>query len=229
MPATCRTGRQRDTDHIDPITATQQTVVADQHMRHRAHRAPRTSSTMPHLDPASAQNPRPGPPPRTQTTPTIRALQPASQQDAFDFQPIRSYNLHQCPRASRRTLPSPAKVSSGGFLRVHDKHCPTNANNDTNSRPRPTIPTPDVATPTARPQHAWRSTDLVQQEIWGYLCCHYAIRAVMWEAAIHAGTDPDRVSFVAALRIARRSIAQPGDFPPSGHSPSHRPVAPRHP
>jgi hypothetical protein len=158
MPATCRTGRQRDTDHIDPITATQQTVVADQHMRHRAHRAPRTSSTMPHLDPASAQNPRPGPPPRTQTTPTIRALQPASQQDAFDFQPIRSYNLHQCPRASRRTLPSPAKVSSGGFLRVHDKHCPTNANNDTNSRPRPTIPTPDVATPTARPQHAWRST-----------------------------------------------------------------------
>ncbi len=62
-----------------------------------------------------------------------------------------------------------------------------------------------------------KSPDLVQQEIWGHLCCHYAIRAVMWEAAIHAGTDPNRVSFVAALRIARRSIAQPGDFPPSGH------------
>ena len=62
-----------------------------------------------------------------------------------------------------------------------------------------------------------KSPDLVQQEIWGHLCCHYAIRAVMWEASIHTGTDPDRVSFVAALRIARRSIAQPGDFPPSGN------------
>ncbi len=62
-----------------------------------------------------------------------------------------------------------------------------------------------------------KSPDLVQQEIWGHLCCHYAIREVMWEAAVHAGADPDRISFVAALRIARRSIAQPGDFPPSGN------------
>ena len=61
-----------------------------------------------------------------------------------------------------------------------------------------------------------KSPDLVQQEIWGHLCCHYAIRTLMWEAAAHAGTDPDRVSFVAALRISRRSIAHEGDFPPSG-------------
>ena len=61
-----------------------------------------------------------------------------------------------------------------------------------------------------------KSPGLVQQEIWGHLCCHYAIRSVMWEAAMHAASDPDRVSFVAALRIARRSIAQPGDFFPSG-------------
>ena len=60
-----------------------------------------------------------------------------------------------------------------------------------------------------------KSPDLVLQEIWGYLCCHYAIRTLMWEAAAHAGTDPDRVSFVAALRITRRSIAHEGDFPPS--------------
>jgi hypothetical protein len=59
-----------------------------------------------------------------------------------------------------------------------------------------------------------RSPDLVLQEIWGHLCCHYAIRTLMFEAAHQAGEDPDRVSFVAALRIARRSIAQAGAFPP---------------
>ena len=60
-----------------------------------------------------------------------------------------------------------------------------------------------------------KSPDLVLQEIWGHLCCHYAIRTLMWEAAAHTGTDPDRVSFVAALRITRRSIAHEGDFSPS--------------
>lgn len=59
-----------------------------------------------------------------------------------------------------------------------------------------------------------KSPDLVLQEIWGHLCCHYAIRSLMTEAADHAGHDPDRVSFVAALRIARASIAHAGDFPP---------------
>ncbi len=36
----------------------------------------------------------------------------------------------------------------------------------------------------------------------------------MADAATHAGHDPDRVSFVAALRITRQTIAQPGAFPP---------------
>ena len=60
-----------------------------------------------------------------------------------------------------------------------------------------------------------KSPDLVLQEIWGHLCCHYAIRTLMWEAADHAKVDPDRVSFVAALRIARRSISAARDFSPS--------------
>lgn len=60
-----------------------------------------------------------------------------------------------------------------------------------------------------------KSPDLVLQEIWGHLCCHFAIRTLMWEAAGHAGVDPDRVSFVAALRIARRSISAARDFSPS--------------
>jgi hypothetical protein len=57
-----------------------------------------------------------------------------------------------------------------------------------------------------------KSPDLVLQEIWGHLCCHFAIRTLMWEAADHARVDPDRVSFVAALRIARRSISAARDF-----------------
>jgi hypothetical protein len=59
-----------------------------------------------------------------------------------------------------------------------------------------------------------KSPDLVLQEIWGYLCCHFAIRTMMWEAADHGDIDPHRVSFVAALRIARRSLPAARDFPP---------------
>jgi len=59
-----------------------------------------------------------------------------------------------------------------------------------------------------------KSPDLVLQEIWGHLCCHYAIRSLMAEAATHPGHDPDRVSFVAALRITRQTLAHPGAFSP---------------
>ena len=62
-----------------------------------------------------------------------------------------------------------------------------------------------------------KSPDLVEQEIWGHLCCHYAIRTLMFEAAHDAHVDPDRVSFTAALRITRRSLSQARDFSPSGH------------
>jgi hypothetical protein len=59
-----------------------------------------------------------------------------------------------------------------------------------------------------------KSPDLVLQEIGGHLCCHYAIRSLMAQAATHSGHDPDRVSFVAALRITRQTLAHPGDFSP---------------
>jgi Transposase DDE domain len=58
-----------------------------------------------------------------------------------------------------------------------------------------------------------KSPSLVRQEIWGHLCCHYAIRTLMFEAAHDANVDPDRVSFVGSLRIARRSIAARGFSP----------------
>lgn len=37
-----------------------------------------------------------------------------------------------------------------------------------------------------------KSPDLVLQEIWGHLCCHFAIRSLMVQAASHSGHDPDR-------------------------------------
>ncbi len=59
-----------------------------------------------------------------------------------------------------------------------------------------------------------RSPEGARQEAYGYLCTLYAIRALMCTAATGRGVDPDRVSFTAALRIVRQSVAQQGAFPP---------------
>ena len=44
------------------------------------------------------------------------------------------------------------------------------------------------------------------QEAWGYLCVHYAIRALLHTAAGRGHHDPDRLSFTAGLQAARRSV-----------------------
>jgi len=62
-----------------------------------------------------------------------------------------------------------------------------------------------------------KSPALVDQELWGHLCCHFAIRTLMFEAADAAKLDPDRVSFTAARNITRRSLSQARGFSPSGH------------
>ena len=46
----------------------------------------------------------------------------------------------------------------------------------------------------------------VHQEAWGYLCVHYAIRALIHHAAADGDFDPDRVSFTNALHATRRSV-----------------------
>jgi len=55
--------------------------------------------------------------------------------------------------------------------------------------------------------------DGVIQEAYGYLCVHYAIRWVM-HAVTRADTDPDRLSFTRALRVARRTTASHPGFSP---------------
>lgn len=56
--------------------------------------------------------------------------------------------------------------------------------------------------------------DLVYQEVWAYLLVHYAINALICRAATGADIDPDRVSFVKAVRIARRTATGTARFSP---------------
>lgn len=58
--------------------------------------------------------------------------------------------------------------------------------------------------------------DGVLQELYGYLCVHYAIRWLMHTVALDAGKDPDRLSFTRSLRVARRTTASHPGFSPSG-------------
>src|SRR3712207_4980142 len=46
---------------------------------------------------------------------------------------------------------------------------------------------------------------LVRQEFWGLLLAHFAVRGLMHEAALKADEDPDRLSFLHAVRVVRRT------------------------
>jgi hypothetical protein len=63
-----------------------------------------------------------------------------------------------------------------------------------------------------------KAPDLVRQEIYGLLLAHFAIRGLMHEAALKADEDPDRLSFIHAVRVMRRKIAAFGCVPPSQES-----------
>ena len=54
----------------------------------------------------------------------------------------------------------------------------------------------------------------VIQEMYGYLLTHYAIRALMHEAAVLADEDPDRLSFISTLRVVRPNIDGAKSFSP---------------
>jgi Insertion element 4 transposase N-terminal/Transposase DDE domain len=60
-----------------------------------------------------------------------------------------------------------------------------------------------------------KQPDGVRQEIYGYLCVHYAIRWLMLAVALAADADPDRLSFTRSLRVARRTTASHPGFSPS--------------
>ena len=60
-----------------------------------------------------------------------------------------------------------------------------------------------------------KTPELVQQEFFGLLMAHFAIRGLMHEAALKADEDPDRLSFLHSVRVVQRRMARYGAIPPS--------------
>ena len=63
-----------------------------------------------------------------------------------------------------------------------------------------------------------KTPNLVKQEFYGLLMAHFAIRGLMHEAALKAGEEPDRLSFIHAVRVVRRKLPFYGAIPPSAES-----------
>ena len=59
-----------------------------------------------------------------------------------------------------------------------------------------------------------KTPDLVRQEFYGLLLAHFAIRGLMHEAALKADEDPDRLSFLHAVRVIRRRLPAAVAIPP---------------
>jgi hypothetical protein len=63
-----------------------------------------------------------------------------------------------------------------------------------------------------------KTPELVRQEFWGLLLAHFAVRGLMHEAALRADEDPDRLSFLHAVRVVRRKLPVFAALPPSGET-----------
>ena len=61
-----------------------------------------------------------------------------------------------------------------------------------------------------------KTPDLVRQEFYGVMLAHFAIRGLMHDAALKADEDPDRLSFVHAVRVIRRKLTSFAAIPPRG-------------
>lgn len=59
-----------------------------------------------------------------------------------------------------------------------------------------------------------KTPELVQQELWGLLLAHFAVRQLMAQAAWQHGLDPDRLSFVHAVRVIKRKMPHAAAVPP---------------
>jgi hypothetical protein len=60
-----------------------------------------------------------------------------------------------------------------------------------------------------------KTPDLVRQEFYGLMMAHFAIRNLIHEAALKADEDPDRLSFLHAVRVVRRKLPTFTAIPPS--------------
>jgi IS4 transposase len=64
-----------------------------------------------------------------------------------------------------------------------------------------------------------RRPDLAEQELYGLLLAHFALRRLMHEAGRQAGRDPDTLSFLHAVRVVRRHLPFHAAFSPSPAAP----------
>jgi len=60
-----------------------------------------------------------------------------------------------------------------------------------------------------------KTPELVRQEFYGLMMAHFAIRGLMHEAALRVDEDPDRLSFIHAVRVIRRKLPHFVASPPS--------------
>jgi hypothetical protein len=63
-----------------------------------------------------------------------------------------------------------------------------------------------------------KTPELVRQEFWGLLPAPFAVRGLMHEAALRADEDPDRLSFLHAVRVVRRKLPLFVALPPSAQA-----------
>jgi Insertion element 4 transposase N-terminal/Transposase DDE domain len=65
-----------------------------------------------------------------------------------------------------------------------------------------------------------RRADLVEQELYGLLLAHFALRRLIHDASRRAGCDPDTLSFLHTVRVVRRHLPFHAAFSPAP-APAH--------
>ncbi|HEX5714553.1 MAG TPA: IS4 family transposase [Thermoanaerobaculia bacterium] len=63
-----------------------------------------------------------------------------------------------------------------------------------------------------------KTPELVLQEFYGLLLAHFAVRSLMHQAALQGKVDPDKLSFVHAVRVIKRKLPTVLAIPPSAQS-----------
>ncbi len=64
-----------------------------------------------------------------------------------------------------------------------------------------------------------QSPDRVEQEVWGVLLLHRALRKLIHDTALVEGIDPDRLSFTHTVKVVRRQVVRRALFPPPPDGP----------
>jgi hypothetical protein len=53
-----------------------------------------------------------------------------------------------------------------------------------------------------------RTPELVEQEFWGFMLAHRALRSLIHQAALKHQLDPDEISFIHTVRVVKRTLTR---------------------